>query len=108
MRARPRRPRRSPSPGPWPLDLRASSDALLLGGLYTFEQTPLGAHYSLGAYLPYVWVSVDAHLDTPLGAVRRRDNASGIGDLTLIPAMLAWKTGFWQTERLAPGLRPDR
>jgi len=86
--------------------LAATSDALLLGGLYTLEQTPFGAHYSLGAYLPYVWVSVDAHLDTPLGTVRRRDSAAGIGDLTLIPAMLAWKTGFWQISALLPVYAP--
>jgi hypothetical protein len=86
--------------------LAATSDAVLLGGLYTFPQTPLGAHYSLGAYLPYVWVSVDARLDTPLGTVRRRDRASGIGDLTLIPAMLAWKTGFWQLSALLPVYAP--
>jgi hypothetical protein len=86
--------------------LAATSDALLLGGLYTFEQTPLGAHYSLGAYLPYVWVSIDAELDTPLGTVRRRDRAAGIGDLTLIPAMLAWKTGFWQLSAVLPVYAP--
>ena len=86
--------------------LAATSDALLLGGLYTFERTPLGAHYSIGGYLPYVWVNVDGHLDTPLGTVRRRDRASGIGDLTLIPAMLAWKTGFWQLSALLPVYAP--
>ncbi|WP_295431160.1 transporter [uncultured Thiodictyon sp.] len=86
--------------------LSASSDALLLGGLYTFAQTPLGAHYSLGAYLPYVWATVEAQLDTPLGTVRRRDRAAGIGDLTLIPVMLAWETGFWQVSATLPVYAP--
>ncbi|WP_295443844.1 transporter [uncultured Thiodictyon sp.] len=86
--------------------LNASSDALLLGGLYTFAQTPLGAHYSVGAYLPYVWASVSAQLDTPLGTVRRRDRAAGVGDLTLIPAMLAWQTGFWQLSATLPVYAP--
>ena len=86
--------------------LTASSDALMLGGLYTFTPTPLGAHYSLGAYVPYVWTSVSAQLDTPLGTVRRRDRAAGFGDLTLIPAMLAWQTGFWQVSATLPVYAP--
>jgi hypothetical protein len=86
--------------------LTADSDALLLGGLYTFAQTPLGAHYSLGAYLPYVWATVEAQLDTPLGAVRRRYRAAGVGDLTLIPVMLAWETGFWQVSATLPVYAP--
>jgi hypothetical protein len=32
--------------------LNAKSDAALLGDLYTFGQTVLGAHYTVGAYLP--------------------------------------------------------
>ncbi|WP_295413852.1 transporter [uncultured Thiodictyon sp.] len=86
--------------------LRASSDAVMLGGLYTLTQTPFGAHYSLGAYVPYVWASVTAQLDTPLGTVRRRDRAAGFGDLTLIPAMLAWQTGFWQVSATLPVYAP--
>jgi hypothetical protein len=62
----------------------------------------LGARYSAGAYLPYVWVDAEAAITTPLGTVRRRDTASGISDMTLIPAMLAWKSGFWQYSALLP------
>jgi hypothetical protein len=83
-------------------DLSAESDALLLGGLYTFEATPLGAHYSAGAFLPYVWMDVEGKVTTPLGTRKRHDRASGIGDVTLIPAMLAWKTGRWQWNALLP------
>jgi hypothetical protein len=82
--------------------LEAKSDAALLGGLYTFGQTVLGAHYTVGAYLPYVWISAEANV----GTVRRRDTASDIGDMTLIPAMLAWKTGFWQFNALLPVSAP--
>ena len=57
--------------------LNAKSDAVLLGGLYTFEHTVLGgARYSVGAYLPYVWIDVEADLNTALGTVRRKDSAS--------------------------------
>lgn len=86
--------------------LNATSDAVLLGGLYTFEETVLGARYSAGAYLPYVWIEVEAAIDTPLGGRRRKDRASGIGDMTLIPAMLAWKSGFWQYNALLPIYAP--
>jgi hypothetical protein len=86
--------------------LQASSDALLLGGFYTAGQTVFGAHFSAGAFLPYVWLDVEADVTTALGTVHRRDSASGIGDLTLIPAMLAWKSGFWQTSALFPIYAP--
>ena len=86
--------------------IEAQSDAVLLGGLYTFETPILGAHYSIGVYLPYVSLNVEAQVDTALGNVRRRDSASGVGDLLLIPAMLAWKSGFWQTSVLLPVYAP--
>lgn len=86
--------------------LNAKSDAALLGGLYTFGQTVLGAHYSVGTYLPYVWLSAEANISTPFGKVRRRDTTDGIGDMTLIPAMLAWKSGFWQFNALLPIYAP--
>ena len=76
--------------------LSAESNAVLLGTFYTFEPKVLGAHYSVGAFLPWVSVDVTANLATPLGTVRRKDSASGLGDVTLIPAMLAWKEESWQ------------
>ena len=87
-------------------DLSADSNAFLLGGIYTFEQTPLGAHYSVGAFLPYVSMSVEGKVTTPLGTRKRRDTAAGIGDVTLIPAMLAWKIGSWQWNALLPIYAP--
>lgn len=95
-----------PVAGTLALSLEADSDALLLGGLYTFAQSLLGARYSAGTYLPYVWISADATLDTPLGKVRRRDRTSGVGDMILIPAMLAWESGFWQFNALLPVYAP--
>jgi hypothetical protein len=88
------------------IGMEAKSDALLLGAFYTFEQTVLGARYSAGAFLPYVWMDVEASIDTPLGTLRRRDSESGVGDLTLIPAMLAWKSGSWQYNALLPVYAP--
>ncbi len=76
--------------------LKATSDVLLAGGFYTFETPIPGAHYSVGVMLPYVWMTVEGEIGTVLGDRRVRDTASGFGDLTLIPAMLAWKDGPWQ------------
>jgi len=76
--------------------LSAESNAVLLGTFYTFESNVLGAHFSVGGFLPYISVDVTADLATPLGTVRRKDSASGLGDVTLIPAMLAWKEESWQ------------
>ena len=73
--------------------VKATSDVLLAGGFYTFEQPVLGAHYSVGAMLPYVWMTVEGKIDTAVGGKRVRDSASGFGDLTLIPALLGWKDG---------------
>jgi hypothetical protein len=78
------------------LGLKATSDALLFGGFYTFEQPVLGAYYSVGALLPYLWMTVEAEVDTARGTLRRRDTASGLGDVALIPAMLGWKRGSLQ------------
>ncbi len=78
------------------LGLKATSDVLVAGGFYTVETPIAGAHYSVGVMLPYVWMTVEGEIETVLGDRRRRDTASGFGDLTLIPAMLAWKDGPWQ------------
>lgn len=88
------------------LGLSVKSDSVLLGGLYTFQQPLLGAHYTVGAYLPYVSVDVEATTTTVFGSRARRDSASGIGDTTLIPAMLAWKSGSWQYNALLPIYAP--
>jgi hypothetical protein len=76
--------------------LKATTDVLLAGGFYTFKQPVLGASYSVGALLPYVWLTVEGKVETVLGERRKRESVSGIGDLTLIPAMLGWKNGPWQ------------
>ncbi len=49
-------------------------DAFLVGGFYTFATPVLGASYSIGAYLPYVWVDVDAKLVSTVVNKRVDDN----------------------------------
>jgi len=87
--------------------LDATSNAVLAGGFYTFEPKVLGAYYSVGAFLPYVSMDVSASVSTTAGAIRRKDSASGLGDVTLIPVMLAWKDeSSWQYNALMPIYAP--
>jgi hypothetical protein len=84
--------------------LEAKIDVLALGAIYTFEPKVLGAYYSVGAYLPLVSMDVTANLSARLGS--RTDSTNGVGDITLIPAMLAWKSGSWQYNALAQVYAP--
>ena len=59
-------------------------------------QTPwriLGGQYAAGATIPYVWMEVQG--DVQIGSIkdRRRDTASGLGDIELLPLMLGWTNG---------------
>jgi hypothetical protein len=84
----------------------AEANTLVLGGGYGFEQTVLGgAHYGVAAFLPYTWLSISADSEA-LGGVRIQNSVSGIGDLTAVPVMLAWKAGDWQYDFLMPVYAP--
>jgi hypothetical protein len=90
-----------PTAGLLAVGLDAASDAVLLGGFYTFSQQVLGAHYSIGGFLPYVWIDAEASVTGPLGNTSyRKESASGIGDITLLPLMMAWKSDSWQYSAL--------
>lgn len=80
--------------------IEATSDAAMVGGFYTFEQMLFGAYYSVGGFLPVVSMEVAASLDTPVGKVSRTDSVTDIGDINIVPAMLAWKSGSWQFDAL--------
>lgn len=86
--------------------LDATSDAFILGGLHTFETPVLESHFSLGAFLPYLWMDVTAVVVAGGKAGTRTDTADGIGDITLIPAMMAWKYDSWQYSALLPIYAP--
>jgi hypothetical protein len=87
-------------------NLNADANTLVLGAGYGFEQTILGgAHYSFTAILPYTWLSISG--DTAaLGGKRIENSVSGIGDLTVVPVMLAWKSDNWQYDFLLPVYAP--
>ena len=88
-------------------NLDATADTFVLGGGYTFEQPVLGgAHYTAAAFLPYTWLKISGNLQTPGGPIRTQSNVSGLGDLTVVPVMLAWKTGNWQFDTLLPVYAP--
>ena len=73
-----------------------AADASGIGGLYTFETPVLDAKHSMGAFVLYVWTDVTANVTGGGTTGFSADREDGIGDLTLIPAMMAWKCESWQ------------
>jgi hypothetical protein len=83
----------------------ATTNTIALGGGYGFEQKVLGAHYGVAAFVPYSWVDISA--DTvALGGKRIRNSVSGIGDVTIVPVLMAWKSGDVQYDFLLPIYAP--
>ncbi len=84
----------------------ATTNTLVVGGGYGLEQTVLGgAHYSVAAFLPYTWVDISADTQA-LGGRRIQNSVSGLGDVTIVPVLLAWKSGDWQYDFLMPIYAP--
>jgi hypothetical protein len=87
-------------------NLNADANTLALGGGYSLEQTIFGgAHYSVAAFLPYTWLSISGN-SAALGGRQIQNSVSGIGDLTVVPVMLAWKPDDWQYDFLMPVYAP--
>jgi hypothetical protein len=90
-------------------DLEADSNTLALVGGYTFAGKVLGAAYTVVAALPYTWLDISGTVQLPGGGTKRIGNSvSGFGDITLIPAMLAWKEpdSPWQFNAVLPIYMP--
>ena len=87
-------------------NLDADANTFVLGGGYGFEATVLGgAHYSVAAFLPYTWLSISG--DTAaLGGRYIQNKVTGLGDVTVVPVMLAWKAEHWQYDFLMPVYAP--
>ncbi len=83
----------------------AEANTLVLGGGYGLEQEVLGAHFSVAAFLPYTWLNISANSEA-LGGVRVNSKVSGLGDLTIVPALMAWKSGDWQYDFMLPIYAP--
>jgi hypothetical protein len=87
-------------------NLHADANTLVLGGGYGFEETVLGgAHYSMAAFLPYTWLTISGN-SAALGGVQIQNKVSGLGDLTLVPVLLGWKSDNWQYDFLMPIYAP--
>ena len=93
------------------LDVQADVNAVVIGGVYTFEKKVLGAYYSVGTYVPYIEMDVKATvvvdtLDTGRATKTQRDAVSGLSDITVIPLMMAWKSDLWQYSFVLPVYTP--
>ena len=87
-------------------NMNVEANTLVLGGGYGLEQPVLGgAHYSVAAFLPYTRLDISANAEV-LGGVRVNSKVSGVGDMTLVPVMLAWKSADWQYDFLMPVYAP--
>jgi hypothetical protein len=86
--------------------LDATSDAWIMGAFYTFEKPVLESHYSVGAFLPYMWMDVNANVVAGGTTGTRSDSADGIGDMTLLPVIMAWKCDSWQYGTILPIYAP--
>lgn len=75
-------------------NLDATSNAEMLGAVYTTPYGILGGKFAVGVVAPYVWMDVKGSITGPRGnTLTREDNADGIGDITLIPFWLNWACG---------------
>jgi hypothetical protein len=88
------------------LDVEANTTALAIG--HTFNKTVFGgAHYTVVAVLPYTTLDISGNVKLPGGGSQTRGNSvSGLGDMTLIPVMLAWKKEAWTINALMPVYLP--
>jgi hypothetical protein len=72
-------------------DLEFISDFLTL--LYKPEVEIFGAHYAFGVLIPFVHADIDTGIRIGNLQVRQQDDTFGLGDITLIPAVLFWNHG---------------
>ena len=77
------------------VDAQVNTNTLALGG----------AHFSVAAFLPYTWLDIAGNT-AALGGKRVENQVRGVGDLTIVPVMLAWKMDDWQVDFLMPIYAP--
>jgi len=90
-------------------NLDASSNTFAVIGGYSFGEKVLGATYTVVVALPYTSLDISGDVTAPNGdKVRRGNKVSGFGDITVIPAMLAWKEpeSHWQFNFVLPIYAP--
>ena len=63
---------------------------------FLLYQTPwriFGGQYAAALAIPYMWMEVKGNVQTGPVTGNRRDTASGLGDIEVLPFMLGWKKG---------------
>jgi len=72
-------------------DVHATAYADTIVGLYQTPVQLLGGNYAAGIAIPFVSLEVKGVVTPPIGlAFTKRDTASGLGDIMLLPFMLGW------------------
>ena len=75
-------------------NLKATSNAEMLGAVYNAPYGILGGKFAAGVIVPYIWLDVTGSITGPRGRTfTRSDSADGIGDMILIPFWLNWTCG---------------
>jgi len=75
-------------------DLSATSNAEMLGAIYTSPYGILDGKFAAGLIIPYVWMNVTGTRTVPRGRTfTQSDSANGIGDMILVPFWLNWTHG---------------
>lgn len=88
------------------LDVTANTFAVVL--VHSFENKVLGgANYSMAVALPFTSLDISGNVQLPNGGqVSRGNSVSGLGDLTILPVMLAWKRDAWTFNATLPIYAP--
>ena len=63
---------------------------------FLLYQTPwkiFGGQYAAALAIPYMWMEVKGNVQAGPVTGNRRDTANGLGDIQVLPLMLAWKKG---------------
>jgi len=82
--------------------LDVSATSFTIGAVYSSETKVMGATYSAGLYIPFLWLDVTGTVEN----FSRSDSVSGLSDIAIIPAVLVWKTGSWQYDIALPIYAP--
>lgn len=78
--------------------MSATSNAFTVPAVHSVQTSVLGATFSFGGSVSQVSVEVSGFVENGAIRVAKSDRISGVGDMTLIPAMFAWKKGEWQID----------
>ncbi len=85
-----------PDAGNLELGLSATANTAVFGFSWLFEPKLWDATVMTGVFVPIQDLEVNAKANlTPGGSAAVHDTTTDIADITLIPAMLTWKSGDW-------------